>query len=399
MPPSDGTGAPGASGSSGAPTCRAKAGATTRAIAGLIAGLSGWLPIAGAAAVVACAAGVAGAQQAADPDALWADGRRLEALQAWEARLAARPDDADLRRRLVERQMEAQRFAAALQTAAPLGPEVDGLRGRALYVLARYEEAVPLLRRDKPDAALMLVDALSALGRTDEARDALDDAAARLGEDHPRVLAMRGRDLAAQGRHAEAVPVFRRALERDPLDREALFGVGTSLARSGEREAGLAALQHHREILPLLDRRDFALQGLALDPGHADNLAALGDVERQLGLVDSAEQRYRDGLLRAHAGNAAPIALRLARLLDEDRHHAEAAVVLLDDVFARVPDVRLVVRAGDLLGEAGRWHDAVARYEQALALRPDDAQILARRDQAVAQAADGDGAAGGEPER
>jgi tetratricopeptide (TPR) repeat protein len=292
--------------------------------------------------------------------------------------------------------MEAQRFAAALSTAAPLGPELDDLRARALYVLGRYDEALVLLRRDDPGQVLLLVDSLSALGRVDEARDALDAAGTLLGEQHARVLALRGRELAARGRHGEAVPLFRRALEQDPLDREALFGLGTSLVRSGEREAGLAALERHRELLPLLDERDFALQGLALDPGHADNLAVLGDIERRLGLVDGAEQRYRAALARAHSDNATPIALRLARLLAEERGDIDAAVALLDELGAHVPDVRLPVRAGDLLGEAGRWDEAVERYEQALALRPEDAQVRARRDAAAARGPD---AAGGAPER
>jgi tetratricopeptide (TPR) repeat protein len=340
--------------------------------------------------LVAAGLGVAaGRQDHPDAEALWADGQRLAALQAWEARLAKHPQDEGLRRRLAEHQLEAQRYAAALQTAAPLGPELDGLRARALYVLARYDEALPLLRADDPETVLLRVDALSALGKVDEARAALDAAARLLGEDHPRVLALCGRDLAARGLHAEAVPLFRRALAQDALDREAQFGLGNALIRSGERAAGLQALERHRALLPLLDRRDFALQGLALDPTHADNLALLGDIERELGLTDSAERRYREAHARAEAGKLAPIALRLARLLEQDRADVDAAVRVLDEADARAPDVRLPVRAGDVLAAAGRWQQALLRYERALSRLPDDAQIRARRDAAATQAADG----------
>ena len=338
-----------------------------------------------ALALALIAAGV----QDPDPAALWDSGRRAEALDAWAAQLAARPDDAALRMQLAERQMAVSRFAAALETAAPLGREADPLRGRALHQLYRYEEALPLLRAEDPFEGLLRVDALLALGRGEQADAELAALATVRGEQDQPVLSLRGRRLAEQGRHAEAVPLFRAALERDPLDRQALFGLGQSLLRSGQAQEGQAVLQRHRELLPLLDQRDFALQSLDLDPRHADGHAALGDVERQLGLIDSAEQRYRHALELAEGRDLVPIALRLARLLAEDRRDPDAAVALLDQVAGRVTDPRLVVRAGDVLLEAGRAEPARQRFSQAAARWPDDAAIrerLARATQAAEQA-------------
>jgi tetratricopeptide (TPR) repeat protein len=324
-------------------------------------------------------------QSVGDAETLWGTGRRSEALEQMASELERRPQDATLRRLLAERQMEVQRFAAALETAAPLGPELDGLRGQALYLLARYDEALQHLQPGDPLQSLMIVDSLMALGRGAEAEVALTDASRVLGADHPRVLTLRARGLAEAGRHAEAVPVFRQALAADGLDREALFGLGRALVRSGQREEGLAVLERHRQIVPLLDQRDFAIQSLALEPLHADSHAALGDVERELGLLDSAEQRYLRAAELAAADGLVPIALRHARLLAEDRDDLHQALARLDEADRRAPDARLRVRAGDLLAGSGSWAEALARYERALLLRPDEPQIQRRIEEARAQ--------------
>ena len=318
------------------------------------------------------------AQSPADAQSLWDAGRRAEALDAWAAQLAAHPEDAALRLTLAAHQLEVERFSAALETVGPLGPDGDSVRGRALHQLYRYEDALPYLRADDPFEGLLRVDALLALDRTAEADAQLEVLARVRGDNDEQVLSLRGRRLSDQGRYADAVPVFRAALALDPLDRQALFGLGQALLRSGQRDEGQAVLQHHRELLPLLDQRDFALQGLSLDPLHADSQAAVGDVERQLGLLDSAEQRYRRALALAEGPALVPIALRLARLLAEDRHDPDAAVALLDEVATRVTDPRLAVRAGDVLLEAGRAEPARARFEAALARWPDDEQIRER---------------------
>lgn len=318
-------------------------------------------------------------QDAGEAQALWDQGRHEEALASWSAALERDPEDVELRRRLAARLMEAQRPQAALQVAQALGPEAQGLRGIALYLLARHEEALQHLSAGDPQQALLRVECLEALGRAEEAAAAVDQAAAALGARHPRVLVLRARRLAADGAHEQALPLLREAVAADPLDREALFALGQALVRSGAREEGLALLQRHRELLPLLDARDFALQSLALDPAHAANHARVGDAERELGRLDEAEAAYRTaaGLAR-DASERVPVALRHARLLHEQRGDLDAALALLQAAAARAPDARLLVRAGDLLAAAGRDGEARAQFTRALALRPGDAQIEAR---------------------
>jgi tetratricopeptide (TPR) repeat protein len=325
-------------------------------------------------------------QDAPDAEALWAAGQRQSALTALQAQLDAQPGDAALRLCLAQRQSEAGLWQASLRTAEGLGPEADRLRGTALYILTRFEEALPLLDPSDPAHCLMRLDSLLALGRLDEADAALAAAAAVRGAGDAELAALRGRLLAARGHYAEAAPAFREALAADPLDRAALFGLGQALVRTGEREEGLALLERHRALLPLLDRHDFALQSLDLDPLHADHHAQLGDIERELHLIDSAEARYRRAEELAAPSELVPVVLRHARLLAEDRGAPPAAIELLDAAAARVPDPRLAVRAADLLLSSGHAADAVARLERLAQQRPGDAAIRQRLQAARAAA-------------
>jgi len=309
---------------------------------------------------------------------LWQAGRRAEAIEAARAELAREPEPTGLLRRVAEWEMAVHRYEAALADLEPLGPEVDSLRGEALFRLGRYEEAVAKLDASDSWQALMRVEALWALARFEQADAALEEAARVVGEEDPRVLSLQGRRLARLERHAEAAQAFRGALEKDPLLPEALFGLGQALLRSGEREAGLAALERHRALLPLLDALDFARRGVDLAPAHAPNLAALGDAERALGRLDQAEAAYREAARLAEPEQLAPIALRHARLLEEDRGDPERALVLLDEAGERSGDPRPWVRAGDLLTRLGRHLEALQRYLRAQVLRPGDPEIERR---------------------
>jgi tetratricopeptide (TPR) repeat protein len=318
--------------------------------------------------------------QAGDPEALWRAGHRVAAIEVLAGELVARPADDDLRLDLARRQVEVHWYAAALATLAPLAPasEVQALRGLTLYRLARWEAALEHLSSDDPLQALLRIEALERLGRPDEATQALTLARDLLGQDDPRLLGYEGRALARREQHAEAVRVFERALELDPLDADALYGLGRSLVALGERERGLQVLERHRALVPLLDRLDFAQRGVDLAPTHAPNLAALADAQRALGHVDRAEELYERALSLATPEDLVPIALRSARLQAEDRADVDAAVRTLESAAARVPDARLYVRAGDLLLEADRPIEAVQRFLLAGELRPSDAAIQRR---------------------
>jgi tetratricopeptide (TPR) repeat protein len=309
--------------------------------------------------------------------AAWDDGRRLEAV---EALTVAASSDPTLLPVLVRRLMDVHQYEAALEHALAAGEATRSDAGVCLVLLGRHEEALPLLDPADPLATLMRVDALEMLGLVDEAQAAADEAVAVVGADHPELLAIRGRLLAAQDRDAEAILAFRASLAADPLRTSALFGLGRALLRTGATDEGRAVLAEHRRLLPLIDAHDAAERAVDLSPRHAPNHALLGDAERALGRLAEARRAYERAGLLATDDDRAPVALRHARLLADDLHDTEAAVALLDDLARKVQDARLPVRAGDLLARVGRNQEAALRYALALTWRPTDAQIQARLD-------------------
>ncbi len=308
--------------------------------------------------------------------ALWDEGRRVEAVDALASVVDGRPDDLETRTVLVEREIAIHRYRSAWEHLAGLGTEHDPTRGRVLYQLGRYEEAVPYLAG--AEHVLARHDALTALGRMEEARAALDEAQRILGDEDPRVLTLVGVDLAVRGETAEAIHHFRAALEIDPLEQEARFALGRALVVLGEREEGLLVLSEHRRLVPLVDRRDFAFKSLDLAPRYAPNLAELGDCERSLGRTDAAREAYRRSFELAAGDQVTPIALRYARLLFEDDRDLSRALAVLDLAHARASDPHLLVRAGDYLADRGRDLEAAARFEAALELAPDAAVVRDR---------------------
>lgn len=309
---------------------------------------------------------------------LWNAGRRAEAIARLEAGLSTSRDAAADKLQLARWELELTRYEAALAHLAELGPQWDKLRGELYYRAHHYEQALPRLDPADREQCLWIVDTLEALERFDEADAALERAVALRGADDARVQSLRGRAFARDGRWSDALPCFELAHAADPLDAQALFGLGQALVRSGDEKRGLELLERHRLLLPLLDRLQFAQQSLALEPLSAPNHAAIGDVERDLGRRELASAAYARALELAAPAQLVPIALRAARCYEEDYRDLDRAVALLVACEARVQDARLAVRAGDLLAKAGRRDDALAAYRRGQALRPNDAQIQAR---------------------
>ncbi|MHC4378532.1 MAG: tetratricopeptide repeat protein, partial [Planctomycetota bacterium] len=303
-------------------------------------------------------------------------------LEDW---LSAHPDAHAGWLRLAGWRSRIRRHTAALEALERLpaelarGTAARHLRGEALFALDRLEEALEYLDPERRDHARFRIESLESLGRRDDLERELAAAEARFGAEHPDFLVARGQLALRAGDAARARDAFERALALDDLELRALYGLGTALIRSGERERGLELLQKHRTLLPLLDRVHFAQESLALAPNHAPNHAALAEAWRDLGRLDAAELSFRQALELVTVAEAVPVGLRWARFLEEQRERPRDAVAHLDRLFETLPtDPRLPVRAGDILARLGDKPEAAKRFRAALELRPGDAQIQAR---------------------
>jgi tetratricopeptide (TPR) repeat protein len=317
--------------------------------------------------------------------ARWDRGERREAVAELEDWLSAHPDAHADWLRLAGWRSRIRRHTAALAALERLpaelarGTRARHLRGEALFALDRLEEALEYLDPERRDHARFRIESLESLGRRDDLERELAAAEARFGAEHPDFLVARGQLALRAGDAARARDAFERALALDDLELRALYGLGTALIRSGERERGLELLQKHRTLLPLLDRVHFAQESLALAPNHAPNHAALAEAWRDLGRLDAAELSFRQALELVTVAEAVPVGLRWARFLEEQRERPRDAVAHLDRLFETLPtDPRLPVRAGDILARLGDKPEAAKRFRAALELRPGDAQIQAR---------------------
>ena len=318
------------------------------------------------------------------PRELWSQGERAQAITALKAELDEGESPA-LRRQLVEWCLATHKYRAALEAAEPLGDAGDSQRGRALYFLGKYEEALSLLDEGDGEAVLMRVEALRALGR--DWSEWVEPAAKLLGETDHRVLLLRARALLERGEHAEAAAGFALVLERAPLEAEATFGLGRALVLSGKRTLGLETLERHRELTPLLDALDFAQRGLDLAPTHGPNYAALGDAWRALVPHDPssyarAEAAYVTALNRMEGATRVPVHLRRARLIADHGVGFFAAAHALDRALEEGKDPQLFVRAADYYERGGDVASAIIRLERALAMRPGDRAIRERIERA-----------------
>ena len=290
-------------------------------------------------------------------DAFEARGRHASALFHYEDALAVRrrvsalnPDNLDARRELG---IGLRRIGDSL---------VEG--GDLEEARERYEQAYAVARQLKdagPDNTLWQRDhALAAIA---------------LGD----ILARQDRNEEALSRHGEAIGLFRAVARRYPADRDWQHDLAGALAHAATTLTALgrfaAAEERHRESLAI--RQEIA----AAEPDNslwhrelAFGFLALGDTLRAEGHGETALARYREALTflempAAASGSETPAARR---------------------------DLMTVLsRLGDLLADLGRFGEAHARQERALAIAqrlaedtPDS--FTALRDLAAAQERIGD---------
>jgi tetratricopeptide (TPR) repeat protein len=310
------------------------------------------------------------------------------------------------------------------------------LLGVALLQMGRLDEGRGLIERAialKPDVAPAhsnLAMALLGLGRDAEALASLDRALA-LQPDIAETHNNRGIALANLGRPAEALASYDQALARNPAYPEAHNNRGTALLALGRPAEALAGFQAARAAradyaeaqanrglaLNSLRRFDDALaafdQALALKPdlaeAHQGRGVALGVLERPgeaLASLDAALALAPTALAFSYRGNVLCALGRLdAALESHDRaveldaanheiHHNRGftlqamlrpadAVASFGSALRLKPDSPGTLNTlGNSLQEIGDYPGALAAYDRAIALNPDDAD--ARMNKALA---------------
>jgi tetratricopeptide (TPR) repeat protein len=179
---------------------------------------------------------------------------------------------------------EAERLASQFLRSAPNHARAAQLLGQALLMQARPEDAIGPLQSaaqtgDDPGTDIQLARALAAVGRPDEAHDALRRAAARRPPFPPAFLELAGQ-LKNAGRIDEGVAVLESGLALTPDSPVLRIGLGYLHLECDERAKARALFS----------------QAHAAAPGRHDALVALASVTQLDGDHTAAADLYRRAL-------------------------------------------------------------------------------------------------------
>lgn len=264
--------------------------------------------------------------------------------------------------------------AAATEYAKVRGASDPQQKGHALLGMARVafengdlEEALRLAQQAKTAdassgyAANMVGSVQYALGRTDAAITAFEQADGLLGDDDTRARSNKGFALAAAGRVGEAVEAFESCLATDPVNYfDPMVGLGYAYQRRGDLTASNDAFETARRRNPLNPWIHVRLARIRLRDGFASQAIELG--KRALEL----EPRATDAL--------EIVGLAAQRLAEPDH---DQAVRYLARAYQREPaNTRLAYSYARELLLANRVRDA----QELLAALTDVATGAARND-------------------
>jgi tetratricopeptide (TPR) repeat protein len=277
-----------------------------------------------------------------------------EAVRRAHEQAAARPADAGATGALARLLHAWEQWDAAhqaylrAQSLAPATPDWHYLDAVVLQRLARQAEAAVQLEQalalqaDSLPARVKLAEALFESGRLEQSR-ALYAQLVKVPAAEPIARFGLGRAAAAEGRHADAVTEYQQAVALFPEFGAAHYALAQSLRALGRRdEAREALLAHNRH-------------GAAW-PAVPDPL-----LDATLALRDDAGTNLKRGLKLAEAGDLAGAV-------------AQYEAALAKDPSLSVAHANLV----RLFGRLGRWDDAEAHHQKAVAAGADATSARSR---------------------
>jgi tetratricopeptide (TPR) repeat protein len=154
------------------------------------------------------------------------------------------------------------------------------------------------------------------------------------------------------GRVADAIAALQQAIANNPRYADAYFRLGIALEKLGNIGGAIAAYDRATNLLPSLTEAWFRAGALAYTLGHRDE--AIGCFRRAAGNGD------RNSFGRLGKARA---------LLIEDRNQ-EAEQVLRETLVADPRNAMAYDLLGNLLSEFGRFDEARACFERAIAIAP-----------------------------
>jgi tetratricopeptide (TPR) repeat protein len=242
-------------------------------------------------------------------------GQHDKAIATFEQARRLAPKDPSVAGYLVEANIAAKRYAAAVDVARAAAAEhPDDLRllrlqARALRYAGKPEQGIALLEEalkknaDEPTAYVALAQVYSEADRGAQAVKVLQDAQAKFPSD-TNVTFELGAAFDKQKKFAESEAAFRQLLARDPENAAALNYLGYMLAERGER---------------LDESVSFVKKALQLEPENGSFLDSLGWAYFKADKLDlaedslrrAAEQLQTNSVIQDHYGE---VLMKLGRL-------------------------------------------------------------------------------------
>jgi len=205
--------------------------------------------------------------------------RAIELLPDYAEALASRAECLDMLGRAEAAQpdyAEARRLWAAERTGAPDRSYIWRQQGRLTFEVESYELALGRIKTGSyPHAAVG--NALMAHGRPAEALRAYE-AALKIKDKDPALLALKGEALSAIGRHRSAIDAFGASLKAVPQAPETLSGRAVAFAALGRIERANADWRRQLALLPKHQSAARACVAMRL----GDWEAALPELERAI---------------------------------------------------------------------------------------------------------------------
>jgi tetratricopeptide (TPR) repeat protein len=194
-----------------------------------------------------------------------------------------------------------------------------------------------------------------------------------------------------QGRFADAVPLFRRAIRIDKNSAEAHHHLGVALTGSGRLEDAIERFEKALTIRPdlaeahdslghalqLLGRHQAAVahheRALAIKPTYAEAHNNLGNALHRLGQSEKAVAHYEKAL--AIRPNYAEAHNNLGHALVVLGRHQEAIAHYKSALAIQPEYVDAHINLGNALGAIGIRGEAVTQYERALTISPSHVEV------------------------